>query len=191
MTEACPIRRDFAPPGAIGSAILRRAAAYWLALCPEAGFPALSRLDPVEMPRSTLPCLWVVDCTGPEPGFRFRLAGERIASVFSHKVRGRSFDEVFHDSPPRLREAVRERFRQVVKMGAVCHCAGAVYLENRLGGTGERLILPMAASDGGAVSHLLGVTDFVAAERTDGTPGRVIERFFPVQALPALCSGAA
>ena len=191
MAETHPIRRDFTPPPRIESEILRQAATYWLNLCPEAGFPAYARLDPVDMPRSALPCLWVVDWTGPATGFRFRLAGERIASVFNHKVRSRFFEEAFRDSPVSLREAVRDRFCRVVDTGAICHCAGAVYLENGLAGAGERLILPMAEHDRGPVRYLLGITDFVPAEqnrKSVAVPGQVRERFFPVHALPALCS---
>ena len=189
MTLPSYIQRAFEPPTAIASPILREAAAYWLNLVPPKGLPTFGALDPVEMPKEIIPCLWVVDCPNGEATFRFRLAGERIAKVFNHRVRGRPLDDVFETSPPECREAVRARFDHVTRNEMVCYCQGTVYVENGLDGQGERLILPLTDRRADAVTHLLGVTDFAVdkAPRIAPRDPQVAEHYFTPEILAVLC----
>lgn len=125
---------------------------YWVHLRGERQMPLRSDVDPVDVPRPILPYLYIL-VRDDDGGFRFRLVGTRLASVFGRDVTGKRLEEELRGDV--LRTAL-ESYDRVIKLGKPSY-SRALY---RIGADEEpffyqRLTLPLGTET--QTTHLLGV----------------------------------
>ena len=129
---------------------------HWLGLQPSPGIlPGRQHFDPVVLPVSLLPLLWLADVERPPLRFRYRLLGTEHARVFGRDYTGHWLDEThvnFYASPgyPQYVAAV-EQGRVGYRRG---HTLAMLPMDYR---SIERLLLPLA-QDGKAVDMLLAIS---------------------------------
>ena len=135
---------------------------YYRSMMPECGLPGRQHFDPMNVPH-LLPNIWLVDVLdGPEPRFRYRLMGTRVAQAFAADITGRMFDDVHPDF---ANNPMRGYLVDVATMRRPHHRRGApnAWPVNEVLSL-ERLFLPLA-SDGVEVDIVLAMTIFM---RKDG-----------------------
>ncbi|WP_420417627.1 PAS domain-containing protein [Pacificispira sp.] len=124
---------------------------YWNAARDNgATMPRRADIDPLEIPKTLLPYLYIV-IVEADGGYRFRLAGTRMAEVFKHDVTGKRLEQVLeaHD----LKNAVRS-YGRVVQSAAPWYSRVTYKVDGVSGILYQRLTLPLG--EGGVVTHLLG-----------------------------------
>lgn len=81
-------------PARIDGAILRATYEYWLSKCVGETLPPVSAIDPLALPRASLPYLNLIGVE-PEPlRFRFRLSGTDFVDQVGSEMKGTYVDEV-------------------------------------------------------------------------------------------------
>lgn len=123
---------------------------YWSRGRADAPFPRRSDIDPLDLPKALLPHLYILTLE-PDGGYRFRLAGTRMAEIFRNDVTGKRLDAVLvgHDLDNALRS-----YGRIVK-GAVPWYSRVIYkVDGESGILYQRLTLPLG--EDGEVTHLLG-----------------------------------
>ena len=132
---------------------------YWKARRPDPLLlPSREDLDPLEMPRTLLPWINLIEVhrEGESLRYRHRLVGTGIVEMRQRDGTGRWFEELYDE--PRLTR-VRNLLEQVVADGR------PRMLQDDLGNTGRSyrtlrsLVLPLAA-DGSTVDMLLAVSHY-------------------------------
>ena len=77
---------------------LRALVEYWCGLPATSLGPPLRRdLDPLDLPPSLLPYIWMVDVEAAPPRFRFRLCGSHLVEALRLDPTGKYYDELFSD----------------------------------------------------------------------------------------------
>ena len=131
-------------------------------IMPSDRLPGRQHFDPMVIPH-LLPNVWLVDVLdGPEPRFRYRLMGTRVAQAFAADITGRMFDEVH---PGFATNPMRAFLIDVVRTRRPDHRSGtpnAWPVDELL--SLERIFLPLA-SNGADVDIVLALTIFM---RRDG-----------------------
>ncbi|MGD1879255.1 MAG: PAS domain-containing protein [Kiloniellaceae bacterium] len=141
-------------PDFIGDADLRRLFAYWRSKRNGRPMPAKEDIDPIEISWA-LTRIFLMDYS-PEDGFRYRLAGSEISTVFGRaNLKGLTFADIL---PPEGAAIVAERWNAMVAGPSVVCMKGLVYLAAERTPIGERLLLPLADTAGGPVTGVLGMT---------------------------------
>ncbi|GAB4352387.1 MAG: hypothetical protein Kow00114_01060 [Kiloniellaceae bacterium] len=162
--------------GFISDPDLRRLFDYWRGKRNGRPMPAKDDIDPIEIPWA-LTRIFLMDYE-PDAGFRYRLAGSEISSVFGRgNLKGLSFADIL---PPEGARVVAERWAPMIEQRAAISMKGLVYLAAERVPIGERILLPLADSANGPVTGVLGMT---VCEWVSGVaPGEVKQS--PVNVLP-------
>ncbi|MDF1792227.1 MAG: PAS domain-containing protein [Thalassobaculaceae bacterium] len=133
--------------------------AYWQARKPSmALLPSRQDLDPLEMPRSLLPWINLIEVhtTGLHRRYRHRLVGTGIVDMRNRDGTGRWFEELYD-------EARSARVRRILDL--VVNDGHPRILEDDLGNTGRSyrtlhsLVLPLA-TDGVTVDMLMAIAHY-------------------------------
>lgn len=133
---------------------LRRLFGYWRAKRNGRPMPARADIDPTEIPWA-LPQIFLVDYS-PADGFRYRLAGTELSSIFGHSnLKGMNLEDILG---PEKAAVVTGRWLPLVEHKQVLCMKGMVYLPAERTPIGERLMLPLADAEDGPVTGLLGMT---------------------------------
>jgi hypothetical protein len=136
--------------------ILGPALSYWVQKRGGRSVPRKRDIDPIEVPRSVLPNLQVIDVIDGGARFRYRLIGTATVEAYGEDFTGRYPDEMF---PPELRDFIHAVYRQV------CSERAPVFLSNRYVTArgfelaSKRIYMPLCDGND-AVSHILGVLRF-------------------------------
>lgn len=151
--QSWPAEMDLTAPAHVS------AYAYWLALKPSLALvPSREDVDPLEMPRSLLPWINLIEVhrEDGELRYRHRLVGTGIVDMRNRDGTGRWFQDLYDDA--RLAR-VRRVLDPVVRDGR------PRILEDDLGNTGRSyrtlhsLVLPLAA-DGVTIDLLMAVAHY-------------------------------
>ncbi len=132
---------------------------YWLARKPGRGLlPSRRDIDPLEMPRTLLPWINLIEVHRPggKLSYRHRLVGTGIVDMRNRDGTGRWFEELYDEA---RRARVHRVLDQVVRDGE------PQILRDDLGNTGRSyrtlhsLVLPLAA-DGVTIDMLMAVAHY-------------------------------
>lgn len=117
-----------------------------------------------------VPHLFLYDYDATQRSFLLRVAGEEIRRLLPNSRPGVALEQIM---PPAALPAVLERYRRVCEEPAILHAIGRVFFN--LGGTGvgERIVLPLAGTNG-RVHQLLGATIYTLGDQNE--QGHVFER---------------
>ena len=149
-----PAMAGTTPSAPIRSRALQHLVDWWLAARGERLMPALTDVNPVEIPK-VLTRIWLCDYL-PESGrIRYRLAGDEINDFWGFSLAGRHLDEVV--PAERLASAVH-KCRLAIELPAIVTVASCLSLTDEITRRGERVILPLS-NDGRTVNALLGATE--------------------------------
>ena len=146
----------------ITSTPLKAVALHWNAARGDRLMPSWDELRPAAMARQ-LPLIWSYRFDRSTGEFTGRLAGDRITEVFDKSLRGMRLQD-FH--PPEAVPWVTEMLLRVVSEPALQLSSGRVFKQMDRVGSGQRIILPLAA-DGKTADGILGATEYhsrIAAE---------------------------
>lgn len=176
---------DAAPTAELGEFIadpdLRKLFDYWRDKRKDRPMPSKDDIDPIEIPWA-LGRIFLMDYD-PCDGFRYRLAGSEISSVFGRSnLKGLTFTDIL---PPEGARVVAERWTPMVEGPAAISMKGLVYLAAERTPMGERVLLPLADSTEGPVSGVLGMT--VCEWVSDLAPHEVRQsavKVLPVDQIP-------
>jgi hypothetical protein len=138
---------------AIAAPALRDIALHWQAARQGRRMSGWQDIDAVAIGRY-LPIVWSWKYDRATDSFTGRLAGEEITEVFGKSLRGVPMKEFFADWQYDL---IFARHKRVVTEPAFAHGTGPVFIHTGRYGSGERIILPLAA-DGIHGDGLLGAT---------------------------------
>lgn len=127
---------------------------YWRGKRNGRPMPAKADIDPLEIPWA-LSRIFLASYS-PQDGFRYRLAGAEVASVFGRSnLKGLAMSDIL---PPDRAKFVEGRWMPLVEDRAMIVMKGMVYLAAERTPIGERLILPLADEAGGPVTGAFGMT---------------------------------
>jgi PAS domain len=129
---------------------------HWLGLRPGPGvLPGRQHLDPVSLPVSLLPFLWLADVERTPLRFRYRLLGTEHVRVLGRDYTGHWIDEAH---PNFVRSAAYGQFVAAAARGEVGYrCGNTLIILPKDYRSMERLILPLAR-DGREVDMLLAIS---------------------------------
>lgn len=133
---------------------LRQLFAYWRSKRRGRAMPARADIDPTEIPWA-LAHIFLVDYA-PADGFRYRLAGTDLSSIYGHSnLKGMTLEDILG---PEGAAVVTCRWLPLVENPQALCMKGVVYLPTDRTAIGERLMLPLADVADGPVTGLLGMT---------------------------------
>jgi len=136
---------------------LQRLALYWQALRNGRRLPAVSDVDPVDIPWA-LSRVFLLEAADVDGGWRVRLAGAEIERGFQRSsLKGVPIAELFE---PETYPQVRNRVDACVRGPAVMYMHGRIYRAANRMPVGGRLQLPLADPVTGAVTGILGMSDW-------------------------------
>jgi hypothetical protein len=136
--------------------ILGPALAYWIEKRGGRIMPGRRDIDPIEVPRKTLPNLQIIDVIDGGTRFRYRLIGTATVEAYGEDFTGRYPDEMF---PADLRDFIHRIY------GNVCAWKAPLFLSNRYVTAkgfklaSKRIYMPLSDDDT-QVHHILGVLRF-------------------------------
>jgi len=139
----------------ITSAPLKAVALHWNTARGHRLMPSWDDLRPAAMAKQ-LPIIWSYKFDRSTGEFTGRLAGDRITEVFDKSLRGTRLQD-FH--PPEARPWVTAMLLRVVSEPALHLSSGRVFKQMDRIGSGQRIILPLAA-DGKMADGILGATEY-------------------------------
>jgi hypothetical protein len=143
-------------PVPTADARVRQLYEHWLGLRPGPGIlPGRQHFDPVALPVSLLPLLWLADIERAPLRFRYRLLGTEHVRVFGRDYTGQWIDEAHPDF---VGSAAYSQFIAAAERGEVGYrCGNTLILLPKDYRSMERLILPLAR-DGREVDMLLAIS---------------------------------
>jgi hypothetical protein len=126
---------------------------YWRGKCRNGRLPARRDIDPLELPRSMLPNMLLldVDRSGGAPRFRVRLAGTGFVALYGYEVTGRYFDEL---APTAAVAPLMEQLHAIVATREPRYLASPLTAPNNYFCWIKRFALPLA-SDGETVDMVI------------------------------------
>jgi hypothetical protein len=134
---------------------------YWRGKCRGGRLPARRDIDPLDLPRSMLPNMLLLDVEhgGAAPRFRVRLAGTGFVSLYGFEVTGRYFDEL---APPTAIAPLMEALHAIVATREPRYLASPLTAPNKNFRWIKRFALPLA-EDGDTVDMVIAWFSVVAA----------------------------
>lgn len=137
---------------------------YWRSKRRGRDVPSRADIDPIEIPWA-LPWTFLMDYEHPSV-FRYRLAGQQLTDVFGRNLKGCTLADVLS---PEVLPSVIDRWMPLVEKRAVVCMKGLVYQAKDRLPIGERIMLPLADTDGGPITGLVGITVYTLV-RADMSP---------------------
>lgn len=150
-TVSPPVIGPREPVAQIRTDALRQLLAYWYDKRGRRTLPALSDIDPADIP-TVLGQIWLCDRLADSGRFRYRLAGEKINAFWGHSIAGKHLDEIV---PPARLASATKKLRMACELPAIIHESVCLSLTDEIARNGERMILPLS-DDGVSVNILLG-----------------------------------
>jgi hypothetical protein len=144
---------------AIKSPELKAVARHWSDARGARRMPAWTDIRPAAI-AGQLPFVWAYTYDAASDSFTGRLAGDRIEAIFGKSFRQTPLAEIF---PAGEYADVLARARRVVAEPAIFRGEGLIFRQLNRHGTGERIMLPLAA-DGIHGDGILGCTEYHAVE---------------------------
>ena len=127
---------------------------YWRDKRQGRDMPSKADIDPLEIPWA-LSRIYLTSYS-PEDGFRYRLAGSEVSSVFGRSnLKGLTMRDIL---PPERARFVEDRWLPLVRDRTMIVMKGMIYLNAEQTPIGERIVLPLADEPGGPVTGTLGMT---------------------------------
>ena len=120
---------------------------YWLGKRGDRAMPARADLDPVEMPRSALKDMGLIDVVEQGRDFRYRLVGTNNVSRMGVDITGRHASAVYDGD---YRDFLLAIYRQAVERRTCILSTGEFGITGRSSLRTTRLLMPLSA-DGDAV----------------------------------------
>lgn len=127
---------------------------YWLSRRHGHVAPDRRDIDPLDMPRTLLPHLLLVELEGAAPRVRYRLIGTEISTRYGEDFTGRYLDEV---SGPYYRDLLQGIYRRMREQVRPIYAEGLFYIGGTVIAKTCRLYLPLA-QDGKITMALAGQT---------------------------------
>ncbi|MGF1593372.1 MAG: PAS domain-containing protein [Kiloniellaceae bacterium] len=160
---------------------LRRLFAYWRDLRRGRPMPTRTDIDPTKIDWA-LSRIFLLDYD-PVGGLVYRLAGDEIAGLFGRgNLKGLRLGDIL---PSERVDTVEAIFLRVIEKRCIMGMRGMIYLRADRLPIGERLFLPLADGNSGAVNGVLGMT--VVHSEILCVPAEVIHaepRYIPVADIP-------
>ncbi len=158
MGQEKPAKAAGSGPGAVSKLLsepdLFKFLDYWRGKRNGRAMPSKADIDPLDIPWA-LSRIFLATYS-PEDGFRYRLAGSEVSSVFGRSnLKGLTMRDIL---PPDRAPFVEERWEPLVRDRSMIVMKGMIYLAARRTPIGERLILPLADTPDGPVTGALGMT---------------------------------
>ena len=140
----------------VGDERLRRLLTYWLSSRDGAPIPATERIDPLKF-HFALSNIWLCDVIDGTGGgrWRYRIVGDEVRRAYGRNIVGLTLHQI---TQPIVLSRVARYFAIATDWPAVVHVGGRLYTEAKYPARGERIILPFADPQSGAVGQLLGAT---------------------------------
>jgi hypothetical protein len=169
---------------------LRAGLAYWRSkACGR--LPVRADIDPLDMPRSILPHVMLVDLVGPGRRPRYRLIGCALADRTGLMPVGRFADEALTHAP--YRDYIGSLYADAIDHGGPLFARCAHSVPDRPSWLAERLLLPLVGPDG-APAMMLVVQDYEAFGQEGRPPALGRDPVHTVEEcrvrLPVLCPRA-
>jgi hypothetical protein len=151
----------------IASDSLKRVARFWQAARGRQLMPGWDDLKLSEIDR-LIPILWSYIYEPAEERFVGRVAGANIEQIFGKGFAGTPMKELY---PPKDYPRLYARARRVIDASELYRGTGTVFSHLDHSGSGERIMLPLAA-DGTHADGVLGATvyQFFLGERVEPEP---------------------
>lgn len=92
---------------------------FWKGRCQAGGLPGVQEMDPVELPRTVLPFIILLDVCENPTRFRYRLTGTKIDQVQNRNISGTYVDE---HNPKELREFLTEDLLEMMETAEPHFC---------------------------------------------------------------------
>lgn len=148
---------DLAPP-------LREVREYWAGKCGVRPMPRRQDIDPLELPRSHMPYLSVLEVLSGGDDFRFRLLGTGITDLLGRDSTGKTVREVYAAADSEMRQWMLDVYQAVVTHKRPVLKRGSLRMVQKEYIDFEALHLPLS-EDGEHVSMLFGRTHFSDPKR--------------------------
>lgn len=134
---------------------------YWRGKCRDGRLPARCDIDPLDLPRSMLPNMLLLDVERADtaPRFRVRLAGTGFVALYGFEVTGRYFDEL---APAAAIAPLMEALHTIVETREPRYLASPLTAPNKNFRWIKRFALPLAA-DGETVDMVIAWFAVIAA----------------------------
>ena len=136
--------------------VLGTALAYWIEKRGDRRMPSRRDIDPIEIPRKTLPNLQIIDVINGGARFRYRLVGTATVEAYGEDFTGRYPDEIF---PADLRDFIHGIYRQVSVWKAPLFLSNRYVTAKGFELASQRIYMPLS-DDNAEAHHILGVLTF-------------------------------
>ena len=148
-------------PAEMDDPLLDAVLGYWQSLRGTREMPRRQEIDPVALPRPSLPHLFLmkVECHC----FRYSLAGTAIELQFGMSIAGHALHDVLFGSEE---DSIFAQYQETVETHRPTYCQHAFIDTRQLPLQFRRLLLPLSA-DGAAVTDLFGVCVFLPQSGTE------------------------
>lgn len=137
---------------------LRAGLAYWRSKATDR-LPVRADIDPVEMPRSIIPHVMLVDLVGPGRRPRYRLIGSAVADRTGLMPVGRFADEALTHAP--YRDYIGSLYADALDHAGPLFARCSHSVPDRPSWIAERLLMPLGGADG-APAMMLVLQDYEA-----------------------------
>jgi hypothetical protein len=126
---------------------------YWRGKCRDGRLPGRRDIDPLDLPRTMLPNMLLLDVErgGAAPRFRVRLAGTGFVALYGYEVTGRYFDEL---APAAAVAPLMEALHAIVATREPRYLASPLTAPNKNFCWIKRFALPLA-EDGETVDMVM------------------------------------
>ncbi len=154
------IRRAMNPP-------IRAVLEHWLGLHDKAQLPAREHLDPVDLPRTVFPYLFLLDRRVEGP-WRVRLMGSHVVNALGHDFTG---CDLVDEQIPRIAQSRTARMLpSILETGLPAHFHGRSEFRFLVYDDHEQILLPLRHLDGATVDVVLGAIVYEGLDEPYG-PG--------------------
>jgi hypothetical protein len=141
---------------------IQRALDYWRAIRGLRTAPNVEDLDVLQIPRSVLPLISLVDIEyDPEPRFRWRLIGTAITTVLQRDMTGRYWDEIYSEDVFNL---FAEPTKNVLRTGKPMRFTARAHVAGKEIYDAEHLYMPLSGPEG-RIDRIFAITAFTYAEQ--------------------------
>ena len=126
---------------------------YWRRIHPETGLPGRQHFDPIDIP-ALLPHICLIDASGPQQEYVFRLMGTKLVNFFGADFTGKPFVTAYNKATQAL--AYKDLRAMQTDHKVRWRRGRASLVQNREYVIVERIYLPFA-QDGRTVNLMLGL----------------------------------